>query len=1177
MIFYYVLCVITIISFNDICLARICISSHDERELLLAKAATVRCHSDYQACFTRWNSVNGTDVIGEQGCLNVGSHDICSVTDCVEKTGGSSSNFCCCYSDLCNQNFTKAKDHSPNKDIFDQKKRIENWRENARTEFENSFNGAEYTRTYCGYHDNSKMQANDTVEYESEQLPGTLMKDSDTVLCPGDDFCFTVWQVMTSMNDTEVVVVKQGCWQRTDDKYCTVGQCIANRRFAKSAPTTRYCCCYGNMCNVNMTDMYDPLQHTTEDMLIPSTKRLSEEYSQYKERTIIISLVSVASVALIIFGVFLLYRLCLVSKKSSSDSLHLVEAPPPRGIDFEGLEIEKQICRGRNSEVWQGTMGHVNVAVKMFTSNHKQLFSNEKYIYSLPFMEHENLLKFYGCDERLTMEGYKQYWMILSYCPVGNLQSYLKNNTLDWSTFCQMTLTIVRGLSHLHTEIEKGDQFKPTIAHRDINSRNILVNPDNTCVVGDLGFAIATVGSKLMKNGHYESAEQASLQDVGTLRYMAPELLDGAANLRESETSLKQIDIYALGLVIWEMATRCTCLYNGVPVPEYSLPYQKEAGLHPTFEEMQMHVSRNKVRPKFSEVWKDYNQAVRSLKDTMEDCWDHDAEARLTAMCVEERITDMMFLWTQESKHKVPTPMLTTTSNLFTYPSNYNIDQPVSDVSSRPEPRVAEQTVHRPEMSDLTDSSTAHLIVTSPPNADISRDIRNSFSRRGMSVSNSTMETFISTTPSEGETFQKNFLMMMEKNNCVLQPHQGRNPTVERNTHKRSDEELAISGNTLVYGNEVHNNMLSLNDNALDNVNENLETSLVQSDVLNMNTRHVHAPIPYLQNQVHRTDTGTRPKNANILNAGNNTANNLNNTETKKPFLTRLFGPKGFNPLGIFHLGSKSSVSSHESGNVQSQSDSGVPINVRLDTPHVNSGPRQSRDVNLTIDNSTSRPNQHSANIYNQTSKPSNHTLSEQRPRDFIVALQNGKPVVMPTNITLSNQIGSETSEESSGPDDNHLPNLNDQIGIARMEMFQPQKLKLVLKGEEQTSNNQYSKSTSDLSPLHVNKEFDDNIYKLRRPDSLKLKGHNYKDKEWNLNSSQTYPQKNLKIKHRVKTPVKVKHGRFSLYDDRLMSQFVNENPVENKYLKKTSASMNQIKKCCDGNANSINISDHIC
>jgi hypothetical protein len=48
--------------------------------------------------------------------------------------------------------------------------------------------------------------------------------------------------------------------------------------------------------------------------------------------------------------------------------------------------------------------------------------------------------------------------------------------------------------------------------------------------------------------------------------------------------------------------------FDKVPVPDYTLPYQKEAGLHPTFEEMQILVSRNKVRPKFSEVWKDYNQ-----------------------------------------------------------------------------------------------------------------------------------------------------------------------------------------------------------------------------------------------------------------------------------------------------------------------------------------------------------------------------------------------------------------------------------------------------------------------------------------------------------------------------------------------------------------------------------------
>ncbi|CAG2222821.1 BMPR2 [Mytilus edulis] len=1121
----YQLCVITLISLCEECSGRVCISSHpNERELPLVKSPTVRCHSDYQSCFTRWDSVNETETITEQGCLNVGSHDICARSDCIERIDGTTShNFCCCYTDLCNQNFTKVTDVEYKQ--ITAKKKVDSWDSSQKKLTKNAYS----LQTKCGYHDNSRQESNSSMDYEVDQLPGTLLKDGSTVLCPGDDYCFTVWQVLNKENDTEIRIIKQGCWQKSDDKYCTVGPCVANRRSTKA----KYCCCYGNLCNTNMSDIYDPSQHTTEDPQYSGAKHLAEEYSQYKEKTIIISLVSVVSVALIIMGVYLLYRLCLVSKKASNDSLHLVEAPPPRGMELEGVELEKQVCRGRNSEVWQGTMGTLNVAIKMFQSNHRQLYLNEKYIYSLPFMEHENLLKFYGCEERLTMEGYKQYWVVLSYCPVGNLHCYLKNNTVDWSTFCRMALTIVKGLSHLHTQIEKGDQFKPTIAHRDINTRNILVNPDNTCIIGDLGFSIATVGSKLMKNGHYESAEQASLQDVGTLRYMAPELLDGAANLRESETSLKQIDIYALGLVIWEIATRCTCLYNGVPVPDYTLPYQKEAGLHPTFEEMQILVSRNKVRPKFSEVWKDYNQAVRALKDTMEDCWDHDAEARLTSMCVEERMLDMMTLWVQESKNKAPTP-LTTTSNMFSTTME-GIEGP--SVSTGP-------SSLRPEISELNDSSTGHLIISSPPNTNVSRDIDNSFPRRGMSVSNSTVETFIPSTPSEGETFQKNFNVMLEKNNRVLQPHQGHNPTVERNTHKRSDEELAISGNTLIYGNELHNmnNNLSLNDSQLDNVNENLDTSLVQSDVLNMNTRHVHAPIPYLQNQVHRTGMGTRPKNANIINAGNK-------TEAKKTFLEKLFGQRGFNPLGFFHLGSKPWGKSNVNGNVQSvnaESDSGVQLNERISAsrqPSINPG---------------LRPNKNSANMYNQT--PSNHD-QQNRHKDLVVSIQNGRPIHRPSNINVSNPIGTDTSEDSTEPDDRVLPDLSDEIGIAHMELFQPQKFKLVIKDKE--NDEKYSKSTSDISPY----KDENGVLKLHRPDSLKLKGHNYK-----VNSSQTYPQNNIqdrkfKIKRRVKTPVKVKHGRFSLYDDRLMSQYCNEDDDENYCMKQTSASLYQIKKCCDDNS----------
>ena len=58
------------------------------------------------------------------------------------------------------------------------------------------------------------------------------------------------------------------------------------------------------------------------------------------------------------------------------------------------------------------------------------------------------------------------------------------------------------------------DSFKPTVAHRDINSRNVLVKPDLSLVIADLGFCMTTMGSKLIHKGHTENAEQTSLTDV---------------------------------------------------------------------------------------------------------------------------------------------------------------------------------------------------------------------------------------------------------------------------------------------------------------------------------------------------------------------------------------------------------------------------------------------------------------------------------------------------------------------------------------------------------------------------------------------------------------------------------------------------------------------------------------
>ena len=66
------------------------------------------------------------------------------------------------------------------------------------------------------------------------------------------------------------------------------------------------------------------------------------------------------------------------------------------------------------------------------------------------------------------------------------------------------------------------DNFKPTVAHRDFNSRNILVRPDLCCVIADLGFCLSSMGSKIIHKGHTENAEQTSLTDVSHLHKYEP-------------------------------------------------------------------------------------------------------------------------------------------------------------------------------------------------------------------------------------------------------------------------------------------------------------------------------------------------------------------------------------------------------------------------------------------------------------------------------------------------------------------------------------------------------------------------------------------------------------------------------------------------------------------------------
>lgn len=203
--------------------------------------------------------------------------------------------------------------------------------------------------------------------------------------------------------------------------------------------------------------------------------------------------------------------------------------------------------KGRYGEVWRGHWQGENVAVKIFSSIDEKSWFRESEIYNTVMLRHDHILGFIASD-MTSRNSCTQLWLITHYHELGSLYDYLNRNVIDAPLACRLALSAASGLVHLHTEITCNNS-KPAIAHRDIKSKNILVKRDLRCCIADLGLAVLHT----QENGCIDMGVN---NRVGTKRYMAPELLDETMNITCFE-SFKRVDIYAFGLVLWEIATRC--------------------------------------------------------------------------------------------------------------------------------------------------------------------------------------------------------------------------------------------------------------------------------------------------------------------------------------------------------------------------------------------------------------------------------------------------------------------------------------------------------------------------------------------------------------------------------------------------------------------------------------------
>ena len=147
-------------------------------------------------------------------------------------------------------------------------------------------------------------------------------------------------------------------------------------------------------------------------------------------------------------------------------------------------------------------------------------------------LKHPSILPVYD----VGLEG-DDCFFVSEYVEGGSLADCLIKGHLSADQACRWISCIADALEHAHTS---------GVIHRDIKPANILIDAHDRALLADFGIAQSS-----RKTG-------ACAPSIGTLRYMAPEQLDGQA-------AVPQSDIYSLGVVLHEALTGKPPYSSGEP------------------------------------------------------------------------------------------------------------------------------------------------------------------------------------------------------------------------------------------------------------------------------------------------------------------------------------------------------------------------------------------------------------------------------------------------------------------------------------------------------------------------------------------------------------------------------------------------------------------------------------
>ncbi|ETW02374.1 TKL protein kinase, variant [Aphanomyces invadans] len=199
----------------------------------------------------------------------------------------------------------------------------------------------------------------------------------------------------------------------------------------------------------------------------------------------------------------------------SSGSLGILDDPELLAVRINAAEVTEiqMISRGGFGEVWSGIYQNNPVAIKKLLPDKKNFDDAMMFAAEIKLMarlQHPKIVKFIGASwsNAINIQA------ISEYMNCGDLKSLLDRSVksgqeLPWLTVkLNLAIDVSDALVYLHT-------LNPVFVHRDLKSRNILIDADSGAKLSDFGIS------------RNRTADETMTAGVGTCRWMAPEVIRG--------------------------------------------------------------------------------------------------------------------------------------------------------------------------------------------------------------------------------------------------------------------------------------------------------------------------------------------------------------------------------------------------------------------------------------------------------------------------------------------------------------------------------------------------------------------------------------------------------------------------------------------------------------------------